>query len=454
MHVQRVRGLRTARAAGKMSALQFIMIFVFYFFAAALVFLSYKSFRGGIDYLNFYKKKLAETPSDFSPFVSIIAPCRGLDEDLEENLSALFRQDFPRYEVIFAVDSETDEAVQVIEKIIHRGDAERQRNSNKISASPRLCGENIPAKLVVAGKAESEGQKVHNLREAVLQVADESEVFVFVDSDARPAANWLKNLIAPLQDEKIGAATGYRWFISKKISFASEMRSVWNASIASALGANRKSNFCWGGSMAIARATFEKIEMREKWRGTLSDDFAVTRTVREAGLQIQFVPQALAVSVENCSLRELFEFTTRQMKITRVYAPDLWKMSFIGATLFNLVWVWGIFNLVFYAPGSAAFWFSLAALFLISAFSIGKSRLRLNAVKLVLKDYENELKKQFWTQNTLWIFSPALFFYNSVCALFSRKINWRGLRYELVSPSETRVTKENTTNKTLPSSDF
>jgi ceramide glucosyltransferase len=426
------------------------MIFVFYFFAAALVFLSYKSFRGGIDYLNFYKKELAKSSPDFSPFVSIIAPCRGLDEDLEENLSALFRQNFPRYEVIFVVDSETDAAVQVIEKIIHRRDTEARRELLENSAPLCLCG----VKLIVAGKTENESQKVHNLREAVLQVADESEVFVFVDSDARPDANWLKHLIAPLQDEKIGAATGYRWFISKKISFASEMRSVWNASIASALGANVKSNFCWGGSMAILRGTFEKIEMREKWRGTLSDDFAVTRAMKESGLQIYFVPQALAVSVENCSLRELFEFTTRQMKITRIYAPKLWKMSFIGAGIFNLVWAWGIFNLVFYPARSFAFGVSLAALFLISVLSIGKSWRRLNAVRSVLKNYENDLKKQFWTQNTLWIFSPALFFYNCSCALLSRKIVWRGIYYELISPVETRVNKENTTNKSLPSSDF
>jgi cellulose synthase/poly-beta-1,6-N-acetylglucosamine synthase-like glycosyltransferase len=426
------------------------MIFVFYFFAAALVFLSWKSLRGGLDYLNYFRRELAKPPSDFTPFVSIIAPCRGLDEGLEQNLTALFRQDFPRYEVIFAVDSETDEAVPVIEKLIHHQDTEARRNLEKNSASLRLCVK----KLVVAGKAENESQKVHNLREAVLHVADESEVFVFVDSDARPSENWLRSLIAPLQDEKTGAATAYRWFISKNFNLASEMRSVWNASIASALGANRKSNFCWGGSMAIRRETFEKLDLRERWRGTLSDDFIVTRAMKDADLEICFVPPALAASIENCSWRECLEFTTRQMKITRVYAPHLWKMSFIGAALFNLVWLWGIFNLFVYPADSSAFWLTLAALFLISAFSIGKSWLRLNAVKLVLKDYESLLKRQFWTQNTLWLFSPALFFYNSARALISREIVWRGIRYELVSPVETLVTKENTTNKSLPSSDL
>jgi cellulose synthase/poly-beta-1,6-N-acetylglucosamine synthase-like glycosyltransferase len=419
------------------------MIFIFYFFAAVLVFLSYKSFRGGIDYLNFFRRELAREPSDFTPFVSVIAPCRGLDEDLEENLSALFRQHFPRYEVIFVVDSETDEAVRVIEKIMRRQNTGNPKKLNDKTLCPSFLG---GTKLVVAGKAENESQKVHNLREAVLHVSDESQILVFVDSDARPNEHWLRNLIAPLGDEKSGAATAYRWFISKNFGFASELRSVWNASIASALGANAKSNFCWGGSMAIRRETFEKIRMRERWRGTLSDDFAVTRALADAGLPVFFVPQALAVSIENCTWQECLEFTTRQMKITRVYAPDLWKMSFAGAALFNLVWIWGAFNLYFYRADSIAFWFSLGALFLVSAFSIGKSQLRLNAVKLVLKDYENDLKKQFWTQNTLWIFSPALFFYNSICALVSRKIVWRGIRYELISPVETVITKENTTN--------
>jgi hypothetical protein len=163
--------------------------------------------------------------------------------------------------------------------------------------------------------------------------------------------------------------------------------------------------------------------------------------MKTANLQIFFVPQALTASVENCSLRECLEFTTRQMKITRVYASNLWLLSFIGAGLFNLVFIWGIFNLFYYSPNTIAFWFSLISLFLISILSIGKSWLRLNAVKLVLKDYENQLSKQFWTQNTLWIISPALFFYNAFCALLSRKINWRGIKYQLDSPTKTRITK-------------
>lgn len=402
-------------------------MYLFYFLAVLLIYFSYKSLRGGIAYLNFFRRELAKTPSDFTPFASIVAPCRGLDADLEENLAALFRQNFPHFEIVFAVDDERDEAVSVIKKLI-------SENAQ------------ISAKYIIAPKTFDSSQKVENLREAVLQVSDESEVFVFVDSDARPDENWLRNLIAPLQNENVGAATGYRWFISKKGNLASEMRAVWNASIASALGENLRSNFCWGGSMAIRRNIFEKIEMREKWRGTLSDDFAVTRAMKEANLPICFVPQALTASVEDCSFRELFEFTTRQMKITRVYAQNLWIASFIGSGLFNLVWVCGILILIFAGKNSFSFGFTLISLVLVSIFSIGKSWLRLKAVRLVLKNYENELGRQFWTQNLLWLFSPAIFFYNAFSALLSKEIIWRGIKYKLASAQKTVVIQHNTTN--------
>ena len=396
---------------------------IFYFFAAVLVFLSYKSFRGGVNYLIFFKKELAETKPGYTPFASIIAPCRGVDADLEENLSSLFRQNFPAYEILFVVDDKRDEAVEIIEKV------------SRESA--------VPAKLIVAGKTIDSSQKVHNLREAVLQADEKSEIFVFVDSDARPGENWLNDLIAPLQDESIGCSTGYRWFISKKGNLASEMRSVWNASIASALGENRKTNFCWGGSMAIRREIFERLDILRRWRGVLSDDFTVTRAMKEANLPVYFVPQALTASVEDCSFAELLEFTTRQMKITRVYSPNLWIASFIGSFLFNLVFIWGILIIAFSGVNSFSFRLSLLALMLVSVFSIGKAWLRLKSVRLVLTNYEKNLRRQFWTQITLWVLSPALFFYNSACALFSRKIVWRGIKYELISPQQTSKLSEN-----------
>lgn len=425
------------------------MIFIFYILSVLLIFLSYRSFRGGIDYLNYFKSELEKPVADFTPFVSIIAPCKGLDQGLEQNLKALLQQDFPAYEMIFVVDDKSDPAIAVIEDLLNRGDAETQskkipqisedRSPNTTNAEFRFAPLRLCGKLIVAGKSTDSSQKVENLREAVLHVSDESRVFVFVDSDARPAKDWLRNLVAPLAYENVGAATGYRWFISKKPTFASEMRSAWNASIASALGPNTRSNFCWGGATAIRRETFEKLKIRDKWYGTLSDDFTVTRAMNVAGLPIVFVPQALTASVENCTFHEMLEFTTRQMKITRVYAPSLWKLSFFGSGIFNVVMIAALLIVVLGRQNNLNVGAAVWTLVIVSIFSIGKSWLRLRSVRLVLPQYENELRRQAFAQLTLWLLTPAVFFYNSFAAWTSRRMTWRGIAYKLVSPTETSV---------------
>ncbi len=424
------------------------MIFVFYFFAAVLILLSLKSLLGGIEYLRFFKTELAKPRSEFTPFVTVITPCRGLDAELDTNLTALFQLDYSEYEIIFVVDDPGDPAVEVISEILNRRVAETLRepmqdfneNSSPISASPRLGAKNpTSAKIVIANKSKTSSQKVENLREAVLHASPKSTAFVFVDSDARPSSEWLRALVAPLADKSIGAATGYRWFIAKNPTFASELRSAWNASIASALGPNTASNFCWGGSMAIGRDTFERLQMQEKWAGTLSDDFAVTRAMNEAQLPIVFVPQALTASVENCTFAEMLEFTTRQMKITRVYAPQLWLLSYFGSALFNSVVIAALLIVILSHQNGLPVYAAIATLLMVFVGGIGKSWLRLNAVKLVLPQYEKELRQQFWTQNSLWLLTPAIFLYNSVAASLSRRMTWRGTVYELKSPTETVI---------------
>lgn len=425
------------------------MIFFFYFFAGILVLLSIRSLLGGFEYLRFFKTELAKPRSAFTPFVTVIAPCRGLDPDLEANLEALFDLEYPEYEIIFVVDDGNDPAADVIRGIINRRDAETLRGRDResdpavtsfFSASPRLRGENNPtAELIIADKTKTSSQKVENLREAVLHASPGSQAFVFVDSDARPSRDWLRSLVAPLADKNVGASTGYRWFIAKKPTFASELRSVWNASIASALGPNTSSNFCWGGSMAIRRDTFESLKMRDRWEGTLSDDFAVTRAMNEADLPILFVPQALTASVEDCRFSGMMEFTTRQMKITRVYATPLWLLSFFGSALFNAVMIASFLIVVFARQNGFPVYASLATLFIVTICSTGKALLRSNAVKLVLTDHHDALQKQGWTQNTLWIVSPAIYLYNCIAALVSRRMKWRGTVYELKSPTETVI---------------
>src|ERR1044071_4808565 len=278
---------------------------VFYVLAALVVLQSLLSLRGGVRYLNFFRRELDTPRSLYLPFASVFVPCRGMDQGLRLNLLALFRQHYPAYELVFVSDRADDPALEIARQL-----------------SRELEGETVArTRFVVAGEASDSGQKVHNLRAAVAEADPSSEGFVFVDTDARPRTDWLRALVAPLAEEALGASTGYRWFLPVGGGFASHLRSVWNASIASALGADVWRNFCWGGSTAIRRSTFEGLKVDLRWRGTASDDYALTRTLQEAERAVRFVPACLTASLEDCTFRELLEFTTRQLNITRVYAP-------------------------------------------------------------------------------------------------------------------------------------
>jgi ceramide glucosyltransferase len=378
---------------------------VYYFLALVACWIGIKSLMGGFRFAAYVRRETARPVPDFQPFVSVIAPCRGLEPGLAENLRPLLEQDYPRYEVLFVFDRADDPAAGLVSH-----------------------GFSHIGRTIIAGPATDSGQKVHNLRVATAQVDPKSEVLVFVDTDARPAPDWLSKLVAPLADETLGASTGYRWFIPQKGGIASRLRGVWNASIASALGADATKNFCWGGSTAICRTTFERLNVSDRWRGTVSDDFTITRVLKEAKLPIHFTPNCLVASVGDCGWRELFEFTTRQIKITRVYAPHLWLPLLLGSALFVLTFFGGLILIGVYPRSSAAYIFTL----IIFALGAAKSFIRFRAVSTVLRTDRRDLVAHI----LLWPFASLLYLYNCIVAGFSRRIEWRGITYELKSPGE------------------
>jgi ceramide glucosyltransferase len=326
--------------------------------------------------------------------VIVFCPCKGNDAEFEKSIQSILGQDYPNYEVQFVVESEDD------------------------AAYDRLAA--FGANILVAGRATSRGQKVHNLAYAVERAAP-ADVYVFCDSDARFSSNWLATLLAPLDSTNV--TTGYRWYVATRFHFATLMRSAWNASSVSILGDHNR-NFVWGGSTAIRSETFHRLRILDAWRGSVSDDYSITRTARQAGTNIVFVPECLVPSYGECSVRELLEFTTRQIIITRVYHPGLWRVGFAGHIVFN-----------------AAFWTLLVthpALWLIVyGLSVSKSWIRYRAVESVLKG--PALSKQGWFYILSSPLVAILYLYNMIASAVSTEIVWREIHYKLVSPTETRV---------------
>lgn len=391
-----------------------------YLLWAAAMFQAAAAIRNGLRFRR-YMRAAAGRPSSHGdqPPATIILPCCGLESRLAETVASLGAQNYPNYDVIFTFESADDPAYAAV---------------GRMAAEWR----GATWRRVVAGPTERRSQKVHNLLAAVRELRPECEVIAFVDSDAVPHADWLARLVDPLADPAVGAATGFRWY-SAGGGFGEGVRSAWNAASVSFMHDSRY-NFCWGGSTAIRRETFERCGVTRRWDGALSDDYQLTRALRDAGLEVRFVPQCLIPCEEPIGLTSFWRFARRQLVITRICAPHLWRAGLrlacllVGGTtaLFVLMiaaWTAGHARL---AGVSMALWLLLLGL------SRTKSALRQAGISAVLGPpawTRRDWRFDVWGTEVLGVLHLFLL----LSSVRARRIAWRHLTYEMISPDETRV---------------
>ena len=123
----------------------------------------------------------------FTPPVSILKPIRGIDPDAYENLASFCRQDYPDYEIVFCVDPD-DEAML----------SRRLRNSKPNFPQRRI-------RVLYGSGRVATNDKVAKLARLVSEAAH--EVVVISDSDVRVRPDYLRHVMAPLRDTKVGAVT-------------------------------------------------------------------------------------------------------------------------------------------------------------------------------------------------------------------------------------------------------
>ncbi len=270
-----------------------------------------------LDGLRFRRKVLAARVwghNTFLPRTLALVPCRGVDPGLEENLDAVLSQEYPEYRVVFCVDRPDDPAVAAIERV-------RARHATD-------------AELVIAADAPGLGGKAAALLGGLRTRTLDDEVVVFLDSDIRPPPGMLRSLVQPLAHPAIGATTGYRWYVPVAGGLWSAVRSAWNAAGLNIFFSERY-NFLWGGAWAIRRENLDPLDLPSLWRGTLSEDLAVTAAIKSRGLRIEFVPQAVAPTFEDCDRRTCREWTDRQTAMVALWGRHIRDFAAITYGLFD-----------------------------------------------------------------------------------------------------------------------
>jgi ceramide glucosyltransferase len=344
--------------------------------------------------------------------VLLCAPCKGMDLDLEDHLRAVLEQDYDDYEVTFIVESAEDPACPAIRRAM--------------AAHPWIA-----SRMLVAGRADGCGQKVHNLRAATGRLSPRIECLAFVDSDARPRPDWLRTLICRLDRPRRGAATGYRWFIPERPTTANHMLYSLNCDLLSVLNKNCH-YLIWGGSWAIRREVFQLLGLHSAWKGMLSDDLVASRQLRQAGLSVCFEPACVVASPVDYSLGEVFGFVRRQYFLARFYIPRWWLLVLFGYTLGNAFW-WG--NLAILLGSLWQGWFSPwipgATALAVYLSRSARAVLRQNLLRSYFPHLERPLRRA--RRFDIWFhpFSGLFHWLAMLGSLFGREVTWRGIGYRL-----------------------
>lgn len=363
--------------------------------------------------------ELERQPGGSLPKASVILPCKGLDPAFRENVEKLLNQDYPDFEVVFAVAQDSDPAYSHLVELAERSSR--------------------PARVIVAGVANGRAQKVNNQLHALEQIRDDSEVLVFVDSDVIARSDFLSRLVEPLCEESVGVTTGYRFYVASPTNWASVLRSLWNRVTAWEM-ANPKYAFAWGGAMAIRRSVFDKARIRDAWDKAADDDLSLTASVKKLGLSVRFVPQCLVASDGDSDFAEIMEWTNRQLILTKVYYPQLWMRAIARAT-FMLVWlvlmvVAGVGGLV---SGDQSCAIALGAGFSIVPVEVFFLLVARRLWQRVLTDRAQYLTESLLSSCLAIPLAHCVLPFMTLASLLTNRIQWRGVTYELRSPTETLV---------------
>ena len=368
-----------------------------------------------------------ETPPDRWPRVSLLMGMKGRDPDLCEHLCSLFTQDYPEYEVRIVVEDESDPAwAAVIEAIERTGASFVHLEAYRPSAE--------------TGSVSSTNAK---LMQSILQLDERTEVIAMADADLHASTHWLKDLVGPLlQDERLGATFGNRWFIPAAGQWGSLVRYLWNLAAVPPMGLW---GIPWGGCFAIRAEIVRKQGLFDQWKRVIAFDAATPRELKRLGWKpIRFVPGLMMVNREECSVPFSLNFIRRQLTWTRLYHGD-WPFV-VGQTLMltgGACWACGLWLCAcgrqdataagWLGGGLIAYWLSLFGMSLLLELLVrrslryqGQPERWLSPVKLLKLFLAIPLTQVIQTVATAQ-------------ASLARKVTWRGTVLEIHGPYDIRM---------------
>jgi ceramide glucosyltransferase len=321
--------------------------------------------------------------------VSILKPLAGLDLDLESNLRTFLEQDYPSFEILFAVRDASDPAANIVRRL--------QQEHPQVSS-----------RLLVTGEPPYPNAKVYSLDHMLAAAAN--DLVVMSDSDIRVTPDLLRTVAAEFQDSSIGVATcPYRAVPGANIWSRLEATGMNTDFWGSALVARMLEgmHFAVGPTIVARRRVLESIGGFQRLKDYLAEDFVMGKFAADAGHGVILSSYVVEHHIGNATFRQNVAHRIRWARSTRRsrplgYAGQLFTMPLPLALLTCLAapswWPVSLFACVVRA---------------LAAYTVSAKVLR-SKINWLLLPFEDLIGFVFW-----------------IGGFFGNTILWRGRRYQL-----------------------
>jgi glycosyltransferase involved in cell wall biosynthesis len=372
------------------------------------------------------------------PRVVVLLPIRGADPSLAGCLRGLLNQDYPHYEIRIIIDSLKDPAWTLVQGILGA-----DCGTDFKSVLQRPCVQVSPLQK----RRKTCGLKSSALLQAIDTLDESCQVVALIDADVIPYPNWLRDLVQPLADAQVGAATGIRWFMPDAPTWGSLVRYLWNAAAVVQMHAL---HIPWGGSLAlraellgvgrVSNPSCRHSDLIEKWGVSLWEDTGSYRTIRDLGLQLAFVPAATMINRETTDLRGCFGFIRRQMLNVRLYHGGWPAILVHGLTSSFALFVALALTPIAVAAGSptaAALLLAGPALYAL-AMGIGLAWIEWH-IRRLARERGAVAGRRFFKTVLAFPLVHVVYFACLASASMLGKVSWRGITYDVSGPWAVRM---------------
>ncbi|WP_193198697.1 glycosyltransferase [Nostoc sp. MG11] len=372
-------------------------------------------------YLRLSQKNLL--PDDQLPKTAVILCLRGADPFLPNCLRSLLKQNYPNYDLKLIVDSHEDPAWKIASNTI------TEQGATNVQISPlRIVRNNCSLKC-------------SSLVQAVRELDDSYKVVALVDADTIVHPNWLRELVSPLADAKVGATTGNRWYVPTGKHWGSLVRYIGNVSTVVQMFLFQ---IPWGGTLAVKTEVLHQTGLLDKWAQALGEDLMIHKALKKQGLQVKFVPSLLIVNREESDLPSLLDHLKRLMVCSRLYHPQ-W-LALVSEAVSSILFPTTVIVL-FLESLLETQWETAALLFQsYSIYTIGllllmlivergiQQVIRLNDQPMTELSAVTIIKMLIGIPLTQWVYGLAL-----VSSLWISTVTWRGVSYRVKGPWNIRL---------------